>query len=1155
MSANISPLLRDPKVSEGKLMAVNRGEIAIRIFRAANELGMETVAIFAEEDRFSRHRFKADEAYQLRKEKGPVGAYLDIEGIVAIAKDKGVTHIHPGYGFLSENPNFARACAEAGIVFIGPSPDLLTKMGDKMAARAVAKAANVPVLPGTEDPISDPDEALRTAKEIGFPLIIKAAFGGGGRGMRVVEKEENLQQLLADAQDEAERAFGNSAVFLERYIRKAKHIEVQILGDQHGNVVHLHERDCSVQRRYQKVIEIAPSVDLAPGLVEDLCNSAVAISREIGYDNAGTVEFLYDVERGDWFFIEMNPRIQVEHTVTEQITGVDLVRSQILVSKGFELFGDEMLIPPQEEMPRNGFAIQCRITTEDPEKNFSPDYGRIATYRSAAGFGIRLDAGSGDAGSVITPYYDSMLVKVTAWARTFRGANQRMYRALREFRIRGVKTNIPFLENVIQDPTFIAGKAHTKLIDDTPRLLEYKARRDRATKLLAYLSEITVNGNPQVKGWRPAEVMVPARLPHFEPRHDPAAGSRQILLEVGPAKFAEWISNQKRLLITDTTLRDAHQSLIATRMRTQDMLNIASSIAQRTPELFSLEMWGGATFDTSMRFLREDPWERLRRLREKIPNICFQMLFRGSNAVGYSNYPDNVVSGFIKHSAAAGMDIFRIFDSLNYLPNLEVAMRSVVEDTNSVCEAALCYTGNIDDPKRDKYSLSYYVKMAKELEKMGAHILAIKDMAGLCRPFAAKRLVETLKGEIGIPIHFHTHDSSGINAASVLQAAEAGVDIADLALASMSGSTSQPNLNSIVAALEGHERDTGLNLRTLNEFSDYWEEVLEFYHPFLSAPRAGSGEVYDHEMPGGQYTNLKEQSRALGLGARWPEVAKCYAEVNQLFGDIVKVTPSSKVVGDMAIFLVTRGIKPADVPNLVPGALDFPESVIDMLAGGLGQPPGGWPAELQKVVLNKRQATTKRPGELADPIDLDAKRKDFASDDELYSHLMYPQVFADFQKSREEFDQLSGLPTPGFFYGMQVGEEISVEIDPGKVLFIKLLSISEPSFDGLRTLFYELNGMPREAIVTDRSLKIETKTRAKGDSNNPTHAVAPMPGMITEVNTSVGAKVAAGDKLITLEAMKMLTSVCASQDGVVKEVLASKGDSVSADDLLVRLES
>ncbi len=1142
-------------------MAVNRGEIAIRIFRAATELGLRTVSIFAFEDRFSRHRFKADEAYQLRQEKGPVGAYLDIDGIVSIAKDKGVTHIHPGYGFLSENPDFAQACVDAGIEFVGPSPDLLVKMGDKVAARAVAKKAGVPTLPGTEEPIANEREALKIAKSIGFPLIIKAAFGGGGRGMRVVMEEADLAQNLADAQAEAAKAFGNSAVFLERYINRAKHLEVQILGDRHDNVIHLHERDCSVQRRYQKVIEIAPSIDLDPALVKDLCDSAVSIATEIKYNNAGTVEFLYDMDRNDWFFIEMNPRIQVEHTVTEEITGVDLVRSQILVSKGYELHGDIINIPPQDEIPRNGFAVQCRVTTEDPEKNFAPDYGRIVNYRSAAGFGIRLDAGSGDAGSVITPFYDSMLVKVTAWARTFRGANQRMYRALREFRIRGVKTNIPFLENVILDETFERGQAHTKLIDDNPDLLKFKARRDRATKLLAYLSDVTVNGNAHAKGWNPPKILPPARLPHFEPRHEPEPGSREKLIELGPEKFAEWIKKEKRLLVTDTTLRDAHQSLIATRMRSVDMLAIADAIAQRTPELFSLEMWGGATFDTAMRFLREDPWERLRKLRERIPNICFQMLFRGSNAVGYSNYPDNVVAGFVKHSAEAGMDIFRIFDSLNYLPNLEVAMKAVVEETQSICEAAICYTGNIDDSKRDKYSLAYYVKMAKDLEKMGAHILAIKDMAGLCRPFAAKKLVKTLREEISLPIHFHTHDSSGINAASVLQASDAGVDIVDLAVSSMSGSTSQPNLNSIVAALQGHKRDTRLDLQSLNEFSDYWEEVLEFYHPFLSAPRAGSAEVYDHEMPGGQFTNLKEQANALGLGQRWPEVARCYTEVNQLFGDIVKVTPSSKVVGDMAIFLVTRGVKPADVPNLEPGSLDFPESVIDMLAGGLGQPGDeGWPKKLQKVVLGNRKPTTKRPGELAAKVDLSKVRakvtkltKRKASDDDLYSHLMYPQVFADFVQSREEFDNLGALPTTAYFYGLREGEEISVEIDPGKVLFIKLISKSEANSEGVRTLFYELNGMPREAQILDKSLTVTTKSRQKGDPNDSAQATAPNPGMITEVSVSVGAKVKEGDKLLTLEAMKMLTSVCANQDGVVKEILVLQGDAVESDDLLVRL--
>ncbi len=1147
-------------------MAANRGEIAIRIFRAANELGLRTVSIFAEEDRFSIHRFKADEAYKLDPDKGPVGAYLDIEGIVTLAKQKGVTMIHPGYGFLSENAAFAKACAREGIIFIGPSPELLENMGDKTAARQLAAKFNVPTLPGTEEPITDPDEALTVAHGIGFPLIIKAAFGGGGRGMRVVEKPSQLPSLLAEAQSEAEKAFGNSAVFLERYIARAKHIEVQILGDQHDNVVHLYERDCSVQRRYQKVVEVAPAVNLDPKVRQELCDAAVALAKGIGYNNAGTVEFLYDMDRNDWFFIEMNPRIQVEHTVTECVTGIDLVRSQILVAQGNPLFGDEIGIPPQDKIPCYGYAIQCRVTTEDPERNFAPDYGRILNYRSAAGFGIRLDAASGDAGSVVTPFYDSMLVKVTAMGRSFPIACQRMDRALREFRIRGVKTNIPFLENVIADETFRTGQAHTKLIDTKSELFHFKPRRDRATRTLAYLSDITINGNPTAKGWKPSAPIPRTEVPDslvIEHQAKTPKGTRDLLLEMGPEKFTGWILAQKRLLVTDTTMRDAHQSLIATRMRTHDMLRVAEAVAHRTPELFSLEMWGGATFDTAMRFLHECPWDRLRRLRELVPNICFQMLFRGSNAVGYSNYPDNVVAGFVKHAADSGMDIFRIFDSLNYLPNMQVAMEAVREHGKALCEGAICYTGDILDAKRDKYSLKYYIAKAKEIERMGAHLLAIKDMAGLCKPQAAYELVKALKQEIGIPIHFHTHDTSGLNAASVIAAARAGVDIADLAIASMSGSTSQPNLNSVCSALANSEQDPALDLEALNEISDYWEQVLPAYAPFDSAPRAGTAEVYEHEMPGGQYTNLREQANAMGLGHRWREIARTYAEVNQLFGDIVKVTPSSKVVGDMCMFLVTRGIKAADVPKLKPGSIDWPESVIDMLSGGLGQPDGGWPPAVQKVVLGNKKATTKRPGELAEPVDLEATRAEVteklgrpATDDDLYSHLMYPQVFADFVAFRKQYDDLSGLPTPAFFYGLQAGEEIEVEIDPGKILIIKLISIGEPDEDGNRTLFYELNGMPRESLVLDRSLASASgPARVKGEPGDPLQACAPMPGMVTEVAVSPGQEVKAGDKLVVLEAMKMLTTVSAGADGTVAEVFARKGDQVDSDDLLVQLSS
>ena len=1150
----------------GKLMAANRGEIAIRIFRAATELGLRTVSIFAEEDRFSIHRFKADEAYQLDSSKGPVGAYLDYEGIVKLAKSKGVTMIHPGYGFLSENPAFARACARDGITFIGPSPDLLENMGDKTAARALAHKFSVPTLPGTEEPVNDPDEALTIAHEIGFPLIIKAAFGGGGRGMRVVEKPSELPGLLAEARAEAENAFGNPAVFLERYIKRAKHIEVQILGDQHGNTVHLYERDCSVQRRYQKVVEVAPAMHLDPVVRKELCDAAVKLAAGIGYDNAGTVEFLYDMDQNDWFFIEMNPRIQVEHTVTECVTGIDLVRSQILVAQGNSIFGEEIAIPEQDKIPCNGFAIQCRITTEDPEKNFAPDYGRILNYRSAAGFGVRLDAASGDAGSVITPYYDSMLVKLTTMGRSFPTACQRMDRALREFRIRGVKTNIPFLENIIADDTFRAGQAHTKLIDTKASLFEFSRRRNRATRTLAYLSEITVNGNPHAKGFRPTVIMMPAPAVPTNGGRTSAEQTKTLLHELGPEKFSQWILDQKRLLITDTTLRDAHQSLIATRMRTHDMLKIAGAYSTRTPEMFSLEMWGGATFDTAMRFLNEDPWERLRRLREKVPNILFQMLFRGSNAVGYSNYPDNVVAGFIKHSADSGMDIFRIFDSLNYLPNMKVAMEAVREHGKSICEAAICYSGDILNPARSKYDLNYYISKAKEVEKMGAHILCIKDMAGLCKPQAAYDLVHALKQEIGIPIHFHTHDTSGLNAASVIAASRAGVDIADLAIASMSGSTSQPNLNSVCAALASSEQDPGLDFDALNEISDYWEHVLGFYKPFDSAPRSGTAEVYEHEMPGGQYTNLREQANAMGLGHRWREIARTYAEVNQLLGDIIKVTPSSKVVGDMCMFLVTRGIKAADVTKIKPGSIDFPESVIDMLSGGLGQPDGGWPADVQKVVLGpNHRITTKRPGELAEPVDLNEVAKllnlqspisNPQSQDAIYSHLMYPAVFKDFQASRKEYDDLSKLPSPAFFYGLQIGEEIEVEIDPGKILIIKLISVGEPDDEARRTLFYELNGMPRESIVVDKSLSTTaTAARQKGDPGNPSHIFAPLPGMVTEIAVSPGTEVKAGDKLVIIEAMKMLTTISAQADGTIKDILVKKGVQVDSDDLLVVMES
>ena len=1152
-----SPLSRFMK----KLLVANRSEIAVRIFRSATELNLRTVAIYAEEDRFGVHRFKADEAYLVGKGKGPVAAYLDIDSIITLAKEKGVDMIHPGYGFLSENPNFARACDEAGITFVGPRPELIERMGDKVAAKKAADEAGVPTLPATPNPVSNPTEALKWGRKIGFPLIIKAAFGGGGRGMRVVMEEKDLKPMLEEAQGEAERAFGNSAVFLERYVGRAKHLEVQILGDRKGNVVHLHERDCSVQRRYQKVVEVAPSIGLPDKVVKELCDAGVQLAEKIGYDNAGTVEFLLDQDTNEWFFIEMNPRIQVEHTVTEQITGIDIVRSQILVAMDQSLHGKKIGIPKQENIPRNGCAVQCRVTTEDPEKGFTPDYGKILSYRSSAGFGVRLDGAMGDTGSIITPFYDSLLVKITTSGPNLSQALDRMHRALREMRIRGVKTNIPFLENVISHKEFVEGRASTKMIDVTPELFRFKARRDRASRLLNYLGEIVVNGNPQVKGRERIKNPLPLIVPEHDPKEAPPRGTRDLLLAEGAVKFSQWLREQKPLMVTDTTLRDAHQSLFAARMRTYDMLAVADFISRRLSGLFSLEMWGGATFDTCMRFLGESPYERLRKLRERIPNILFQMLLRGSNGVGYANYPDNVVREFVIHASEAGMDVFRIFDSLNYLPNLKVAMETVTERTKSLCEAALCYTGDFTDPKEEKYVLKYYVDLAKELEKMGAHIIAIKDMAGLCHPTAVHRLVKALRDEVSLPIHFHTHDSSGIASASVLKAAEAGVDVVDLAVSSMSGCTSQPNLNSIAHALRNAPRSTGLDVVALNDLSIYWEAVRQYYSPFDTSPPFGSAEVFHHQMPGGQYTNLREQATSLGLGKRWPDVVKTYQEVNKLLGDIVKVTPSSKCVGDLAIFLITKGVKPEDMCNLPPET-GFPESVIDLLSGNLGQPMGGWPKQVQKVVLGNRKPMRGRPGASAPKIDL---KKEFtalqkkigrkATEDDLFAHLMYPQVFQDYLAFRTKNGDVSVLPTTAYFHGLAVGEEISIEIEEGKTLFVKLLNVGEPDEKGIRSLTFELNGKARTTLVEDKSVKGDAKAREKADPSNPLHIGAPIPAMISSIATSVGKPIKKGDKIAVLEAMKMQTTLYASADGVVEDILVQVGESVESKDLIAKLRS
>jgi pyruvate carboxylase len=1139
-----------------KLLALNRGEIAIRILRAATELGLRTVAVYSQEDRLSLHRFKADEAYLIGEGKGPVQAYLDVDNIVALAAEKGVDAIHPGYGFLSENPALPRACERHGITFVGPSADLLELLGDKTAARRLAEAANIPTIPGTPEAITDPAAAGAAAAGIGFPLIVKAAFGGGGRGMRVVQTPDEFGARLEEARREAGASFGNDAVFLERYIPRAKHIEVQILGDKHGNILHLYERDCSVQRRHQKVVEVAPAVNLDPRIRQELADAAVRLAQSAKYYNAGTVEFLVDADRGEWFFIEVNPRVQVEHTVTEMVTGIDIVRSQILVAQGEELHGPALRLPQQHEVTLHGYALQCRVTTEDPSNGFMPDYGRIQTYRSPAGFGIRLDGASAYGGAIITPYYDSLLVKVTAWGRDFEQACQRMDRALREFRIRGVKTNIPFLENVVHHETFQAGDTTTRFLDDTPELFQFSQRRDRATKLLTYLGEIAVNGNKEVGSKAKPKNLRPAPVPP----HDsslPPAGTKQLLTKLGADEFSHWMRSEKRLLVTDTTFRDAHQSLFATRMRTYDMLAIANYISHKLPDLFSVEMWGGATFDVAMRFLLEDPFERLRSLRQAIPNICFQMLLRASNAVGYTAYPDNVVKEFIYESASQGIDIFRVFDSLNWLPNMRIPMEAV-RKTGAICEGAICYTGDLLDSRREKYTLGYYVRMAKELERMGAHVLGIKDMAGVCKPYAAEKLVRALRDEVGLPVHFHTHDTSGINAASILKACEAGVDAADGAIASMSGTTSQPNLNSIVAALNHTERETGLDVSAMNYIDNYFEVVRTYYGPFDSAPKSGTAQVYVHEMPGGQYTNLREQAEAMGLGSRWPEVAKTYADVNMAFGDIVKVTPSSKVVGDLAIFLVSHDMTVEHFKTLGPDhSITLPNSVIDMFSGSLGEPEGGWPEQVLNVVLKGGKPKPGRPGEHLAPVDLEESQRDLsekigreATRTELMSYLMYPEVFLQFERAQEAYSDLSVLPTPEFFYGMEPGSEITIEIETGKVLIIKFLTVGEAHPDGTRTVFFELNGQPREVSILDKSLKVEAGQRSKADPSQAGHVGAPIPGAVTSIAVEMGDRTKKGDRLLVMEAMKMQTTVYAPVDGRVQDLLVRVGDTVEAKDLL-----
>ena len=1141
-----------------KILIANRGEIAIRIMRAANEMGKKTVAVYAEEDKLSLHRFKADEAYLIGAGLSPVGAYLSIEEIIRVARECGADAIHPGYGLLSENPDFVDACDAAGITFIGPKAETMRALGDKASARRVAMEAGVPVIPATEVLGDDFDVIRAEAGAVGYPLMLKASWGGGGRGMRPILGPDELEAKVREGRREAEAAFGNGEGYLEKMIQRARHVEVQILGDKHGAIYHLFERDCTVQRRNQKVVERAPAPYLSEAQRAEVCELGRRICAHVGYECAGTVEFLMDMDDGKFYFIEVNPRVQVEHTVTEQVTGIDIVQAQILIAEGKTL-AQATGMAHQEDIKLHGHAVQCRVTTEDPQNNFIPDYGRLTAYRSATGMGIRLDGGTAYAGGVITRYYDSLLVKVTAWAQTPQAAINRMDRALREFRIRGVSTNIEFVINLLKHPTFLNDTYTTKFIDTTPDLFVFKKRQDRATKILTYIADITVNGHPETAG-RPlpsAHARAPRPPKTFGPVPD---GLRQMLLEQGPKAVADWMLAQQKLLITDTTMRDGHQSLLATRMRSIDMIKVAPAYAASLPHLFSMEAWGGATFDVAYRFLQECPWQRLRDLRAAMPNLMIQMLLRGANGVGYTTYPDNVVQGFVKQAAATGVDVFRVFDSLNWVENMRVSMDAVLE-TGKICEGTICYTGDMLDPARSKYDLKYYVSRAQELQKAGAHVLGLKDMAGLLKPAAARILVKALKEDIGLPVHFHTHDTSGAASATVLAAAEAGVDAVDLAMDAFSGGTSQVCMGSIVEALRHTPRDTGLDITAIRAISDYWEGVRGQYAAFESGLPAPASEVYLHEMPGGQFTNLKAQARSLGLEERWPEVARAYSDANQMFGDIVKVTPSSKVVGDMALMMVAQGLSRAQVedPNV---DVAFPESVVDMLKGNLGQPHGGWPEGITKKVLKGEKPLTSRPGAGLPPVDFESVRAKVSAelggmkidDEDLHGYLMYPKVFLDYMGRHKTYGPVRTLPTRTFFYGMISGEEISIEIDPGKTLELRLQAVGETQDDGEVKVFFELNGQPRVIRVPNRAVKAKTAAKPKAAEGNPAHIGAPMPGSIASVSAVAGQKVLPGDLLLTIEAMKMETGIHADRAGVIKAVYVHAGSQIEAKDLLIELE-
>ena len=1140
-----------------KILIANRGEIAIRIMRAANEMGKKTVAVFAEEDKLGLHRFKADEAYRIGHGMGPVAAYLAIDEIIRVARDCGADAIHPGYGLLSENPDLVDACERNGIVFIGPQASTMRALGDKASARRVAIEANVPVIPATEVLGDDMNAIKAEAAEIGYPLMLKASWGGGGRGMRPIEHPNELEDKVLEGRREAESAFGNGEGYLEKMITRARHVEVQILGDKHGEIFHLWERDCSVQRRNQKVVERAPAPYLTQKQRETLCDLGRRICAHVNYECAGTVEFLMDMDTEEFYFIEVNPRVQVEHTVTEEVTGIDIVQAQILIAEG-KTIAEATGKANQSEVTLNGHALQTRITTEDPQNNFIPDYGRITAFRSATGMGIRLDGGTAYAGGVITRYYDSLLVKVTAWAPTPSKAIARMDRALREFRIRGVSTNIAFVENLLKHPIFLSNEYTTKFIDTTPDLFDFDKRRDRGTKVLTYIADVSVNGHPETKD-RP--------LPNFDaptpisPNSvgEMSYGTRNLLEQKGAKAVADWVLKQRQLLLTDTTMRDGHQSLLATRMRSVDMIRVAPAYASNLPSLFSVECWGGATFDVAYRFLQECPWQRLRDLRAQMPNLMTQMLLRASNGVGYTNYPDNVVRAFVKE-ASKGIDVFRVFDSLNWVENMRIAMDAVI-DSGKICEGTICYTGDILNPDRSKYNLKYYVNMAKNLQEAGAHFLGLKDMAGLLKPAAARQLVKSLKEEVGLPIHFHTHDTSGIAGATILAAADAGVDVVDAAMDAFSGGTSQPCMGSIVEALHNSERDTGINIENLREISDYWGQVRAQYAAFESGLSSPASEVYLHEMPGGQFTNLKAQARSMGMEEKWHDIAETYADVNQMFGDIVKVTPSSKVVGDMALMMVAQNLSRDDVENPKTDVA-FPESVVDMLRGNLGQPPGGFPEHLVKKALKGEKPNLDRPGKNLEPIDLEKTRQELSDkldgmkidDEDLNGYLMYPKVFLDYMERHLTYGPVRTLPTKTFFYGMNSGDEISLEIDPGKTLEIRMQAIGETDENGEVKVFFELNGQPRVIRVPNRLVTSETTSRPKADPSNSNHIGAPMPGVISTVSVNEGQTVKKGDLLLTIEAMKMETGIHVERDAKIKAVHVKAATQIDAKDLIIELE-